>query len=279
MLSFHETLFKTAPDFNGAQLPDTLVLTAINLTDLKGNLDLRAFAIDSLRIRRGQDARCHIFLDGISPDNLTKLIVPYNLFRITFPDSVGEEGNRHVFPFEQKEPVYEIIIKKCRDVGMIESVAGWDIEYKKLKIRRNFENGWSWLGEIWILFQERWWNFGYAKGLILFVWMPVFFFIFTLINYLTIERQLRKLYFDPEIGRNYRDANVNTATKMISSFSRDWRKKLAYTLHYTGVVFFGFKVKHEALNFRSFGWIAYFYFMYIVGLLHLAFSLNFILSR
>ena len=273
-MDFSNAIFLDVPRFLQAQLPDTLVFTEINLNGIEENVDFREFVLDSLRKRQGHDAKCRLYLDGISPNNLAKLIIPFNLFELDFPDSTYV-SNATPFPYAEKEVIYETVIKKCRDVGMMESVQGWSIAYQKFQNEHEF-------GSIGILFNwlnETWWNFGYAKWRILYLWTPFFFIVFCLINYLTLESQLRRLYFDPTIGQNYRDTKLENPTEMIDYFAKDRWEKLAYTLHYTGVIFFGIKVKHEALNFRSFGWVLYFYLVFIVGILHLAFSFNYIVSR
>lgn len=214
--------------------------------------------------------KCKIFLILNNYTDLSNIILPSDKFTLGF-EKIPSKDTLIEIPFQYKAYAYEQIIKKCQSLGMTESVQGWTIEFKELKNIHYYSETWgtalNWLHNIW-------WGFGYERQRIIYCAISLFF-IFSLLNILLMPNLLRKTYYDAEISKNFLPADTNNAEKLIDHLlneSKGYRifiNVFTYSLHYTGIIFFGLKVKHEALNTKT-PWVLYFYFVYIIGIIHLA---------
>ncbi|WP_373331578.1 hypothetical protein [Salmonirosea aquatica] len=83
------------------------------------------------------------------------------------------------------------------------------------------------------------------------------------------------MYQDPELGIVFRK---NKTKEPIRPPVKHGLQRFLFTVFYTAVIYFGFKLRHESVNYKHGILMAYLYFMYGVGTIHMAFAFSYILS-
>ncbi|MFD2937078.1 hypothetical protein [Spirosoma flavum] len=206
--------------------------------------------------KEGINKKCEIFIKNT---DASKFILPYDNFLLRFGDDAS---------LDEKGSVYESIINTCKQVGMTESAQNWDIEYRKLQLNHD----WPILGKYIIFFNEYWWLFGYEKWRILLKWLPLFFLFFFFINMLVIDKLYSSVYKDEDIGKAFAKWSGRVPILNVLKY------RISYTFFFTAMIYFGLKLNHEAINYKNLWGLFYLYFMYLVGSIHIAFALSYILS-
>lgn len=267
MADFSNSTFNKVPKLDFVNLPDTLFFRNVQLatsepSDINKKIDFRLCKIDSLQ-KRSPGSKCNIKLEGT---DLSKVLLPHNLFTLSFDESTN---------YEMKTGIYEAIIKTCTDNGMVESAQDWDIEYRRFKNVNNL--GWF-IGGIVNFLNRWWWNFGYSKQYILLGWLPALFMGFWLINIFRIKYLYNEVYRDEEIGATFLEKHKEKYGLSDELEFKDRKYKASYAFFYTATIYFGFKLKHEAVNFANPRGMAYLYLMYALGAIHVAFALSYILN-
>ena len=100
----------------------------------------------------------------------------------------------------------------------------------------------------------------------------VAFLLCNLLFYQSLEIKLdgQVGYHDEELGKNF-----NLTYDALTTF---WQR-VSYALFYTAAIYFNFKLRHEAVNYKNLGGLLYLYLIYCVGILHVAFGvLGYILN-
>jgi hypothetical protein len=93
---------------------------------------------------------------------------------------------------------------------------------------------------------------------------------FWCLNFINIERLIKTTYYDENLGRNF-PKKIFLSSTLKPNLPFDTRtEKIAYSFLFTVVIYFGFKINHEAINYRNPRGMAYVYFMYVAGTAHLA---------
>ena len=258
-LNFSHTNFIKTPDFKSTELPNTLdfreaFFSKNTIEEQNSKIDFRTAYLPENQ----QNAnKCLILLEGT---DITKFLLPYPFFALGFDTNSS---------FEDKASIYEGVIKNCKEAGMTESVQNWDIEYRKLQLNHD----WPIFGKVIIIFNEGWWNFGYEKWRILVLWLPFFFLCFLTWNFFHINSLWETMYKDKELGEVFRKRGIPAGpTKEFS-----WQR-FSFSFFYTAVIYFGFKIRHEAVNYNNTLGLLYLYLMYAVGTIHMAFAFSYILS-
>jgi hypothetical protein len=266
-LKFNNTKFRESPDFNFVNLPSRLELRNISFLsnkdqNLNSNLDFRQCKTDSI-IKNYKQTKCAVYLEGA---DLTRILLPYSLFEIHFDTTTT---------FEMKCKIFEGVINTCKREGMILSTEGWDTDYQRMI---SIHNRGKYRGTLSNWFNTIWWNFGHDKWLILIKWLPLFFVIFFGWNLLRIEVLTKKMYYDSDLGSSFYDSISEKYFKDGKADFSNWNYRLTYTFFYTATIYFGFKLKHDAVNYTYMRGLLYLYLMYGVGALHVAFALSYILG-
>ena len=101
------------------------------------------------------------------------------------------------------------------------------------------------------------------------IWLPLFFLFFWLYNYYNIQKLWDYMYKDTELGSNFKNLTPDFETG---------KNLLAFSFFYTAVIYFGFKLRHDSVNYDYTRGLLYLYFMYAVGTVHMAFAFSYILS-
>lgn len=257
-LEFENCDFDNPGFLSSISLPDTLVL----LDNRIGRVDSVLF--DLRAIEKKKDGKKCVLITNIAG---TALLVPHDKFDVIFPDKYYSEESRTLF--------YEAQVKQFTDRRNFESAREWDIGLRKFQTGKK----WGWAAAILHNFNKIWWNYGYDKWRILFIFLPVLYIFFSMVNFFLLPRMLRYLYFDPSLEEKSIGGNAVDVEGLLEYFRGNPYFRFKYTLHYTGLIYFGFKIKHEGLTFRRLWLVFYFYFIYLCGLLHIAFSINFIFSK
>lgn len=263
-LYFRETTFEKRPDFMNVNLPDMIDFQVVKFkfpksTNVDSLIDFRYATAERLRLRTGDsDAKCALWVDRAS---IGRMIVPYELFTIHFSDKIT---------YDDKYSLFESLAKICQDAGLIESAENWDKEKRKVSNLAHFGP----LGYALNGFNSLWWDFGYGKWRILVIWLPLFFLCFLAYNYVAIERLWSRMYQDTELGSNFRNKAGNGPKPI---FRNRW-KRFSFVFFYTAVIYFGFKIRHDSVNYNYTRGLLYLYLMYAVGTVHMAFALSYILS-
>lgn len=242
--------------FDLTQLPDTLNFAYLQLDSLKKDIDFRMCFIDSTKRSHGN--KCVIIL---SKTDVSKLVLPSHLFTVDLGlyNNLLEDLGFKNYEMDELTRVYEQLIKKSRDLGLMSSSEGWDIEYQTRKNELQF--GFS--GKVLNFINLYWWNFGYSKGRILWLWLPLLYIIFSTINYFNLDWMVNKVYFDDGFGKNYK-LNYKRITTVY--------ERIAYSLFYTAAIYFNFRLRHEAVNYMNLGGLLYLYVIYLTGILNVAFG-------
>ncbi|WP_439555502.1 hypothetical protein [Dyadobacter sp.] len=111
------------PLFYNSELPDTLNLFSLKLDSLKRELDFSDCVLGKRAIENGRKCLVQIYDTDIS-----KLILPSHLFTI---DSRNDERLTSSAKLDRLSQTYERLIRKSKDLGMMNSAEGWDIEYQR----------------------------------------------------------------------------------------------------------------------------------------------------
>jgi hypothetical protein len=133
-----------------------------------------------------------------------------------------------------------------------------DIEYQHYKY---ITKGTSWdkfWGRISDFIDHYWWNYGYSRGYVL-LWTLVFLSLFSLINWPFYQRLNDKIY--PVKGVD--------CSKSSSYYN---------SLIYTCAIFFTLSLDLEKLKYERRAFLAWFIFIYLIGVVCLAYSVNFVLK-
>jgi uncharacterized protein YjbI with pentapeptide repeats len=255
VVNFSLSEFTSAPRIHEIVLPQKLIFERVNLTSLSPTefVDFRLARLEP------DSAKCIITVEGT---DLSKLLLPFSLFELGFSPNTT---------YEIKCGLYEGVLKSCKDAGMLDSYKGWDIEYNKMK---NIHNSGG-IGRIKNFINKYWWNFGYEKWRILWIWLPAAFLMFLLYNLIMIKRLIFRMYFDEDLGSTFlRKRDKSNILSHLNKFTF----RLSYTIFYTATIYFGLRLKHEAVNFQNFWYLVYLYLIFCVGALHMAFALSYILD-
>jgi hypothetical protein len=252
-LTIETTFFKESPSLRIPDLPKKMGLSSIKFGDQDCVLDFRSAELGS---NPGNSDKCQVTISNV---DVTKLILPSHLFTVDF----WFLRNRELMEYERSKyedeitGVYEPIIKTCKDLGMMKSAEEWDIEYKTQM------NKFKKLGALYTFFQKHWWNFGYNKERILWIWLPSMYLLFCFINFFLINWIVSDVYRDEELGKSF-----GLQYKKTGKFF----ERLSYTLFLTAVIYFNFKLKFDSVNYKNIVGLLFVYTIYSIGTIHVAFG-------
>jgi uncharacterized protein YjbI with pentapeptide repeats len=256
MADFGKARFGGDVTFSNAILPDTLDFRHVK--DISREID---FTLSQSPLSGG---KCHIALAGA---DISKIKLNMALFTLWFPidttfgkSTAGKDSIIRIdsTSYDGQMSVYESVLKKLKDDGLMESYKILDIEYRRLKYKHGGFFYWYIVDTIW----QWWWNYGYSKERV-FLWAIGFWVLFSLVN-LIIYPKLRTEVYEitrlPQSGRN-----------------------LLGAITYTAIVFFGLKMDVDKFGndvVHKHPWLfIYLMFVYVLGLVCLGFIVNIIFTR
>lgn len=249
--------------FFNATLPDSLDFR--HVTDVAKEID---FTLSYPP--RGGD-KCKIALFGA---DISKIKLSMELFELWFPADTTIRTGDHPdtiisnISYDKRVSVYEQVLKKLKDEGLMQSYEILDIEYRQLKYRHKGGINWYVLNT----FQYWWWNYGYNKERV-FLWSIIFWLIFSFVNsrlYCELNENVYSITFLDKIQNN----ELSKVKRVIYY--------LLQVVTYTAIVFFGLKMdvaKFKKGVIRQHPWLfAYLMIVYIVGIVCLGFIVNIIFT-
>ena len=268
MASFKNARFLNEVSFYRATMPPKLDFRFV--TNINKEIDF-SFARLDVAV-----SKCQIALVG---SDISKIKLDMRLLELWFPADttwVKDLWNKNTdtvknidsITYDQRIGVYEQVLKKLKDDGLMESYQTLDIEYKQLKYSQ--KGAW---GAFVNLLDSNWWNYGYNPERI-FAYSAGFWCLFSLVNMATYRKLSNGVY-----AISFLDA-IHTRV------GNPVKRAFFYVLKvfaYTSVVFFGLKMDLE--KFRDgalkrhpflFGGLI---FEYVVGLVCLGFIVNIIFTR
>lgn len=257
-------------------LPELLIFEGISTNEI---IDLTTTY--SPNIKYSIETYEHISTDGpkICRINLIdapieKFKIRYDKFRVYKPDHIPPEM------YEKLTNVYEGLLKNFKDHGYLTSYETLDKEYQEFKFtkkpKRNFLERTAGTSLNWL--NKNWNDYGYDKVRIWYI-TGLFFIIFAFINWLRFPHLISKVYSISTIKEVF-DENKN--------FKRQWADHGEYSIvnfhipfsaiYYTALIFFGFKLSIEKMNFRYPFSVFYIFLQFTIGLICLAYLANFVIS-
>lgn len=252
--SFYRAKFYATPNFEWTELPDSLDLSDLWLAEKLPDISFLHGSIRSLRNTTGK--KCVLFAAGT---DLSRIVLPSNLFTL---------GQSPYSSYDDIALQYEQIIKKCHEVGISDSEKGWTIDYKKFGNFHHYGIVGGWI----INFLNEWfWNFGYNKERILFIWLPFCFLAFFIFNLINLKWIISKVYFDSELGKNF--IGEHEKEFYLEKVTLDKSFKIKYAFFITSVIYFNLKINQEAINYQNTKGILYFYLLYATGTINVIFGI------
>lgn len=240
---FSNSIVNSYISFSNAQLPKI-----INFRDTRVNgiIDLSGAKVDSI-----PSGICKINLVGA---DINKFKLRYTQFKLDFYETDSKD---------LKASVYEQLLARTNELGFKESYKKLDIEYKQLLYSMEKSRVSALIN--WV--DKYWWNYGYNKELI-FINTAIIFIFFIIVNSFFLNSLNKKVYSIENIP-------VVDKNKIGS--------RVYYSLFYTGFIFFSLKFSISNLHLskatvlKNLGFI-WFFFIYIAGIICLAYMANYIIT-
>lgn len=254
-INFFETTLPDMLDFsNNPKIPNEIDLTTANFKNIAH--------FDSTG--KTPYKKHKIFLNK---SDISKIHFDYEHFQLSF-DKPHKYSK--ALADDDKESIYEACLKNFKDRGQNESYKALDIEYQGFKWKKS--SIW-WLG--WL--PRWWWNYGYDKELI-FIRTPFLALIFSFLTFL-LYNPLRRLVYEQD-----------KIPAIPNGGSRNFAKKIYYSIIYTSILFFKLSIDVKNLKFtgendtikikiqRMF-LLFYIFIVYSAGLICLGYMANFVLQK
>ncbi len=260
-------------NFQSAILPDTINFEGSQKIPLLIDLTHADYSGKKMSFITGEALNPHLI--NLYHVDISKLRIPYKYYKLYFNPTITDD---------ERTVVYEDLVENFNLLGMRESHKHADIEYQEFKWKKSIFSGLTFIPKYW-------WNFGYNKEYV-FIWSFIFILIFTLFTFLKIDSLSQHVYaaeniphFPPlkftsmAIVKKGRDKQTTSLAKGNISGIRALGKRMWYSFVYTASIFFRLTLKIENLNFKSLGGALYILFVYVVGVVCLAYMANFVLNK
>lgn len=245
--SFYDKIVFTNSTFNDdlilddCSLPDTLFFDGIK--EIKKPIDF-----SYVNTEKTSNGYCNIILSGT---DISKLKLSYSQFRIFF--NITDR-------IETKKIIYERLLAVQKTNGFVEGYKILDKEYKSYKNKIDNPT----LGKFYDFLDSFWWDYGYDKNRI-FLWSFLLFLIFTFINTLLLRK---KVLFE----------KVIESKKLNALLSNKSYPAIVISFFITGYLFFGLKFDVENLKYKNITLTFYLFFVYVVGLICIAYMANLVIK-
>ncbi len=201
----------------------------------------------------GIKGRIQIMVSNPDPE---KLKIDFSKYK--FAHRVGAGYDEISSPFLR-------YLEYLRGKGELENYRQLDLDFQDFKYFQQHNIFLKALGYI----QKYWWNFGYSKHYI-FYWLFGSLFFLSIVN----VRMVYKLNTDV-----YELENLST---FIRSSAVRYRRSLIVhwyvSFMYTAIIFLSLNVKMDRIKFEHTGLLLYFFFIYLFGIVCLAYLANYILK-
>jgi len=255
LTSFYNSKFQSKVSFQGCMLPELIDFS--NVTEINEQIDLTKASVNS------DYGLCKINLYGSAVE---KFKLDYANFQLWF--HIDSKSN-----YKGRKDVYEKLLKVQLDNGYSAGYNKLVAEYGVIKYLAEDREYDLLVGQTLNFLNKYLWNYGTKKELAVINLINLFL-ILTFINTLFLPTMINSVYTIEKIKIGVSEISWWGIPTLIKYF--------AYALVYTGLIFFGLKFTLDNLhikeNLKSWKWLrlVYFFFMYISGLIYLAFIANFI---
>ncbi len=165
-------------------------------------------------------------------------------------------------PPDEYTGTFETLLSKFKNEGKKDSYERLDIDYHHFKARKG--SHWDRIAD-WA--QEKWWNYGYSKWLVVW-WTVAFLGLFFVFN-AVFWRGLQEVYPIPQAY-----PFVDRRARPIAYHLLDLMRIFLYTVF----VFFSIKIDLDRLKVANPWLLAYFFFQWLAGLWCLFFIVNALLK-
>ena len=192
--------------------------------------------------------------------DVSKIILDANKFELAFDSTVA---------YDDVISTYQQVIKKCKDLGLEESIKGFDIDLQKIQIKHSYPK----IGSFLILLNEYWWNFGYERTN---VFRNIFwaFLVSFFVVYMFLPLFL-KAYFPKQLSKA--DDNL-LWIKWYSPKYPLTRFKVSF--FYTALIFFSLKIDNAEMKIRQHPLLSFaLYVIFVIGIIHVAYLASVVLIR
>lgn len=215
---------------------------SIAFLDFKGAID--TIDLTTFAFIEKENKKSILSLEGV---DITKLKLNYDFFKLKFTKYQSSD---------QKSSIYESLLENLSTNGYQHSYEKLDVEYKRFKSKQGTFGFLWWVPEIW-------WNYGYDRGRVFKIafWLIL---LLTFLNYWIINFMVSKVY---PVGN-------------IPAYFRPWSwSRLWFTFVYTCILFFSLSLKIDKIRFQEKAGTLYLMFIYVLGLVCLAYMANYIIQR
>lgn len=253
LVSFWGTKFTSSLDFTSTSLGDSAFFT-FQKSILPDTIRISELfkipnEIDLTQADYTHDLKKHlIFLNRM---DFSKIRMDYRFFKLLFTNSSGVEITN-----DEKEAVYEGLLKNFKDKGQTESYKLLDIEHREFELDKSFLGRFKWVPKYW-------WNYGYNKEYI-FLWTLMFIVFFTIVNFFCLNYLITEVYPMSSIPVTYKSL---------------WWQRGWYSFVFTSIIFLSLTLKMDRLNFRKRLGAIYLLIIYTIGIVCLAYIANFVIQR
>ena len=278
--NFESAHFDSVVDFSKAKF-NYLNLDDITLPDFllfEGISTEKIIDLTKSKLGRGKQI-CYINLFDAP---IEKIKMRYDNFRVYKPNDfkvkhhLNPENLNQTFVYEKLTNVYEGLLKNFKDHGYLVSYETLDKEYQEFKFTENPDD--LYVGKLLNFINKYWNDYGYDKTRIWLITLLSFIF-FAVINWFRFPHLITKVYSIAalkEIFLKYKTHHEYKA-KHSKYPSINVRMPLL-AVYYTALIFFGFKLNIEKLNFRQPVSVFYIFLQFTIGLICLAYLANFVIS-
>lgn len=204
---------------------------------------------------------------GISNTDLDKLLLPYD--RFSFHIDTLQHPTRKIW-------IYEKLLKHLKEAGLIGKYEWYESEYEDIIDNQEHQ----WLTNQLNIF---WWGKGHHKSRTVKIALGAFL-LFFIINGIFFD-YLRQVYwpssFDDYFARiQSKQISKNIERKQVALNKVKYYTRWCFgTMLYTSFIFWGLRLDIHDLKLRNPFVVLYVIFQYVLGLLFLAYIINFIVVR
>jgi len=201
---------------------------------------------------------CYINLEGA---NIEKLKLDYEKFKLYWSDSTTSRT--------EKRNIYERLLRKFQLDGFLESFELLSKEYAEFNYTEEAKESSIaiyWHAVNWL--DDWWWTYGFEKEKI-FRNTGIILLLFVVINLILFRYMNNRVYKLDSIWKKYTNfkGKIGFINKFVCAFA------------YTSTIFFGLKFNYDKVQHKNWWAVAYFYTMYVSGLVCIAYLFNFVISN
>jgi hypothetical protein len=275
--------FQNSADFSNAIFSKTAYFSSINLTDTTDLDFTNAILPDTLDFSDISPIPIEINLSKASEDSnkkgpkhciylagsdISKFSLDYKYYKLLFCDP----QTKREMPYDQKDAVYEGLLKNFDHRGQLESYRLLDIEFHDYQ--------WSKKGlpMRWFYVIPHYWNYyGYENELI-FLWAAGFLLLFTFISYFHLDHFINNVYPMDNV-KDFKSRKEIKDTPIKKDRNHQFWLRVWNAFIYTSVIFFSFSLSVDKFKFQYRKASFFLIVVFTIGIVCIAYMANFVISK